>query len=113
MFLISLAVAAALQTPPAPVEAPDRYPNCLWDTVDRLEPSGEPAQVVVDAAFTACRSLEIRARPGSRLASLSPEGQETVLATLRSLAAEDLILRVTRIRACRNTRGCDVASIER
>lgn len=114
MLLNALATAMLMQAGPAAPEAPTHpYATCLWDAVDRLEPSGEPAQVVVDAAFTTCRSLEIRPTPRSRLASLSQEGQEVVLATLREAATEDLILRVTRVRACRNTAGCRVADIER
>lgn len=112
LTLIALAVASALQSTPATGEGREPYAACLWDTVDRLEPSGEPARVVVDAAFTACRPLEPQPTPGSRLASLSPEGQATVLSTFRALATEDLILRMTRVRACRNTEGCRIDDLE-
>lgn len=112
LTLIALAMAAALQSAPATDEGREPYAACLWDTVDRLEPSGEPARMVVDASFTACRPLEPQPTPGSRLASMSPEGQATVLSTFRALATEDLILRVTRVRACRNTAGCRIADLE-
>lgn len=107
-----LALTAALQAAPSGPPR-DPYAECLWSTIDQLEPSGEPAEVVVRAAFTACRDREITPQPGSRLASLSPEGQQHVLQTLRDLATEDLVLRVTRVRACRNAAGCDVSQVPR
>lgn len=107
-----LALAAALQAAP-PSAPPHPYAECLRAAVDRLEPSGEPAEVVVQAAFTSCRDEEITPRPGSQLAALSPDGQAQVLRTMHDLLTEDLVLRVTRVRACRNTAGCDVNQVPR
>lgn len=110
--MLFLFLAIALQVAPTDDGAP-RYDWCLWDAARDLEPSGEPTPIVVNAAFAACRSMEPQARPGTTLASLSPEGQQRVLGELAALVREDLGLYVMRIRACRNTTGCDVAASQR
>ncbi|WP_374597985.1 hypothetical protein [Brevundimonas sp.] len=106
-MLMTIMAALAMQAAPAE-DTSDLHGRCLWDNARDFEPSGEPVPGVVQAALSACRALEIEARPGTRLASLSPEGQQRVLGALEALVREDLELYVMRIRACRNTTGCDV-----
>lgn len=108
--MLFLFLAIALQATPADDAAP-RYSQCLWDAARDLEPSGEPTVGVVDAAFSACRSAEPQAGPGSRLASLNSEGQQRVLGEMAALLREDLGLYVMRLRACRNTAGCDLTTV--
>lgn len=111
-IMLFLFLAIALQAVPADDGAP-RYSQCLWDAARDLEPSGEPTAGVVDAAFSACRSAEPQIRPGSRLASLNSEGQQRVLGEMAALVREDLGLFVMRLRACRNTAGCDLSTVRR
>lgn len=52
--MISLALAAALQTMPVPTTPTERWVHCLFIESRRLEPSGETAATITDVALSQC-----------------------------------------------------------
>lgn len=110
-MLNSLVVALMLQTSQAKAPTIFDYIYCVTDASERLEPSGEPVADVVNAALFECRPLEGRAQPGSIIATLSQEQQESLQEQLRKTVGDGARKRLIGLRACRNTAGCNPASV--
>lgn len=110
-MLVSLFAALIVQAAPAKAPSIFDYIYCVTDASERLEPSGEPVSDIVDAALLECRPLEGRAEPGSVIASLSMEQQESLQEQLRTTIGGGARKRLIGLRACRNTAGCSPASV--
>jgi len=100
--------------PPTPVSTPslEDYIYCVSDAAERLDPSREPVNIVVDAAGAECRHLQrSTAAPGSVLASLPNEKYQELMSEFREMVGRNVSRRLVALRACRNTVGCDVTSV--
>lgn len=105
MTPLVLAIAAALQT------QPDAYISCLTTNADKFEASGESAEAVARSALEACVDLE---RSSSTLSPLVARGympERRARLEMRDALGDRLVLRVVRLRACRNTASCSVAAL--
>jgi len=92
------------------VMAIDAYQQCIVNEARRLEPSGEPAHVIVGAAKTSCTSVRQRAQEATALRGMVNSGlsaADTVAVTDRVFirfdqeASDAAILEITNIRASR------------
>lgn len=108
-MLASLIFVVALQAAPAP--SVFEYIYCVSDAAERLDASGEPVATVVDAASAQCRHLDRAPQPGSVIASLPIEKQQELMAEFRAMVATRMTNRLVGVRACRNTSGCDIATV--
>jgi hypothetical protein len=82
------------------------HPECLRIEAIRLERSGENSSDVADAVITAC--VQFEDPPSSDAFKRLPLAtQERALRGLREVTRDAVRLRVVRIRACRNTTGCN------
>lgn len=111
VMITALTIAAALQAQPAERHSIFDFIYCVSDAAERLDPSGEPVSVVVDAALVECRPMEAKPAPGSPLASLTLEQQQNILRQMRETVGEGVRKRLVALRACRNTPDCDAASV--
>ena len=85
--------------------------ECIATLARALEPSGEVAREVAEAAVTGCVSTEPIAPANSLFASLPPEKRAEIVNLGRSIARDNAVLYILRIRACRKTLGCDLGSL--
>lgn len=96
----------------APTPSLYDYIYCVSDAAERLDPSGEPVTVVVDAAGSECRHLQRGpAAAGSVLANLPDAKYQELMGEFRAMVASNVSRRLVGLRACRNTRECDVLSV--
>lgn len=106
LALIALAGAFATATPGQSTGA------CVLALARSLEPSGEEAGAVAEAAVAGCISTETPAAPNSLFASLPPEQQVQTISAARAMERGKALLYVVRIRACRKTVGCDAKALQ-
>jgi hypothetical protein len=91
-------IALALVLASLPQTQTDKYVDCLKSRVAEFEVSGESSSNVARAAIYACAGLE-------------NSGPIDLMDRLRGSFENHLILRIVRLRACRKTTGCKVASL--
>lgn len=103
--MIGIVIALAAFAAP---QAGQTYDQCLLSVARALEPSGEPADAVAQAAITACGVLEMKPSVNAPGAF---EQQQATIATLRDSFRRFVALEVVRIRACRRTAGCTPTSL--
>lgn len=103
--LIALAGAFATATPG------QSNRECVFALARALEPSGEEARLVAEAAVIGCVSTEPTAPPSSLFAAMPPEKQTELITLSRAITRENALLYIVRIRACRKTVGCDLRAL--
>lgn len=112
--MISLAVALALQTPPQPAPRPQNVTEsaiiCVMMSAARLEPTGETANVIADAAIIACdreidaleneTAVDYQRRRGGDAATANEVGVEA-RASFERLMRQNTVERILAIRSSR------------
>ncbi|WGM48625.1 hypothetical protein KOAAANKH_03528 [Brevundimonas sp. NIBR10] len=110
-MLIMISMLAAMQTAPTPAQANDldtrvrAVRSCMDAASLRLEPSGEAAPVIADAAMMACDNEREEVEVLVRSLAATPEGGETmareVMTTLDGEMRRRALLQVVELRASR------------
>lgn len=107
MLLLALAASAfAVASPEA-----GNLNQCLDDMSTTLERSGEPGRDVAQAVVDACRVGRVPRKPGTIGAQMTFSDYQDAMSRIREAAASQVLRKIIRIRACRHTRGCDIAAI--
>ena len=89
-------------------EVLDIYAECIMENAQTLEPSGEAAPVVADAAVAACRTVRVKAQEVIMLHAMVNSGvsveiagnvADQMLAKIDNAGREKAALSITKIRA--------------
>lgn len=107
-LIFALAVAAQATGEPRTIN----HAKCINVAAKRFEASGERSADVATAVEKICRGLEPQPDKKNIIGQLTEKDRQSSLAIVRDAIRDSVTVFIVEYRACKNTKGCDLRSVD-